>query len=282
MAKEQESKMTEKQRENKKEDKKAFGKFAVILTVAFIMGIVIGVGSVILADVMMEKSSVKEMLLSLLRGVAIYGGYVVTTILLLPCVILHIKCRQEFDAWDEEDEDVLADIEIKQSYVMWFSNLILYGTYLFLSLGVWAMGIGNTGYSPEYDTNSYLIALGAVFLHMVYGLIAACIIQQKAVNLSKEINPEKIGSVYDVKFQDKWLANCDEAERFTVYKCSFKTFKTMQITGLILWIICLISQMTFGTGAFATIMVTIYLLIQTSVYSVQGIYFAKHPSEVMK
>lgn len=282
MSKEKTNVITEKQMENKKEDKKALGKFAVILIIAFILGIVIGIGSVMLGNVVMEDVSVKEMVVSLIRGFAIYGGFVVTTTLLLVCVILHTKCRQEYAAWDEENEDVLARIETKQSYVLWFSNLILYGTYFFFSLGVWATGIGNTEHLAEYDTDTFLIALGAVFLHMVYGLVACCIIQQKAVNLSKEINPEKCGSVYDMKFQDKWLENCDEAERFTVYKCSFKTFKVMQITGIVLWLICLISQMTFGTGVFATIMVTIYLIIQTSVYSVQGIYFAKHPSEVMK
>ena len=90
------------------------------------------------------------------------------------------------------------------------------------------------------------------------------------------------GSIYDTKFQDKWLANCDEAERFAAYKCSFKTFKVMQLAGMVLWIICLIGQMIFGTGVFATIIVTVFMIIQISVYSVQGIYFAKHPSEVMK
>ena len=117
---------------------------------------------------------------------------------------------------------------------------------------------------------------------MAYGIVAASVIQQKGVNLSKEINPEKKGSVYDIKFQDKWMENCDEAERYTVYKCSFKTFKTMQIVGIVLWLVCLLGQMFLKTGVFATIIVTVYLIVQTSVYSVQGIYFAKHPSEVMK
>ena len=102
------------------------------------------------------------------------------------------------------------------------------------------------------------------------------------MNLEKEINPEKKGSIYDMKFQNKWLENCDEAERYMTYKCSFKTFKVMQTVGVVLWQICLVGQIAFGTGAFATIIVTIFMIIQTSVYSVQGIYFAKHPSEVMK
>ena len=165
---------------------------------------------------------------------------------------------------------------------MWFSNLIMFGSYFFFATGVWAADLVEIKGALKQDATGFWFSLGAVFLHMVYALIVSCIIQQKAVNLTKEINPEKRGSIYDTKFQDKWLENCDEAERFATYKCSFKTFKVMQLTGMVLWVICLIGQLIFGTGVFATIIVTIFMIIQTSVYSVQGIYFAKHPSEVMK
>lgn len=282
MSKENLIEMTEKQRENKKEDKRALRKFFIILMIAFMVGFAVGIYGIILGDIVTEETSGKELLIDMLRNFSIYGGYVVTTILVLTCFILHKMCRREYAAWDEEDEEVLSGIETKQSFVMWFANLILYGTYLFFSLGIWAVGIGNGSYLSEYGVEKFLALSGVVFLHMAYGMIAGCIIQQKAVNLLKEINPEKKGSIYDMKFQNKWMENCDEAERFTVYKCSFKTFKVMQITGIVLWMICLFSQMTFGTGVFATVVVTIYLIIQTSVYSVQGIYFAKHPSEVMK
>ena len=273
--------LTEKQQENKKEDKKALVRFILILIVAFVAGIGIGIGGVLFRHVLGDET-IKNAILEVLRYIAIYGGYIYTTVLLIAGIVLYKKSRRAYTAWDEEDEEVLCGIETKISYVIWFSNLIMYGSYFFFSVGIWATDILNAGDSLKEQGISYKIAIGIVFLHIAYALITACIIQQKAVNLSKEINPEKTGSVYDMKFQDKWLANCDEAERFAAYKCSFKTFKTMQITGMILWLICLVGQMTFGTGAFATIIVTIFMIIQTSVYSVQSIYFAKHPSEVMK
>lgn len=281
MTKERKKGLTEKQQENRKEDKKAFGKFAFILVLAFVVGVGIGLGSVILGDIL-GKAIVKETMIRLLRGVAIYGGYVFTTVLIVICAILHKKSRREYGVWDEEDEDVLDNMETKISYVNWFANLIMYGAYFFFSVGVWATDIVDAGRALAEDGTEYWLALGAVFLHMAYAMIAACVVQQKTVNLLKEINPEKKGSIYDMKFQDKWLENCDEAERFAAYKCSYKTFKTMQGVGVVLWLICLMGQVVFGTGAFATIAVTIYMIIQTSVYCVQGIYFAKHPSEVMK
>lgn len=273
--------LTEKQQENKKEDKKALKKFAWILVLAFFVGIGVGVGSSILGNIL-DNQAAKDAIVKALQYFFMYGGYVYTTILLIASMVLYKRSRKEYTAWDEEDEDVLTGMETKLSYALWFSNLIMYGSYFFFSAGVWAVDIIGITDAPEQEFASFGFSMGAVFLHMVYALIAACITQQKAVNLSKEINPEKKGSIYDTKFQDKWLANCDEAERFATYKCSFKTFKTMQITGMILWVVCLVGQLFFGTGVFATIIVTVFMMIQISVFSVQSIYFAKHPSEVMK
>ena len=273
--------LTEKQQQNKKEDKKAFKKFAWILVLAFVIGIMVGSVSSALRNIM-ENTSALEILFGLVRNVAVYGGYVVTTVLLVVSLVLYGKSRVEYSGWDEEDEDVLCGIETKLSYINWFANLILYSSYFFFSTGIWAADILDIKGGVEQDGVAFFIGMGAVFIHIIYAMTAACIIQQKAVNMTKEINPEKTGSIYDIKFQEKWLENCDEAERYTTYKCSYKTFKTMQVVGMVLWLICVIGQVIFHTGVFATIIVTIFLIIQTSVYCVQGIYFAKHPSEVMK
>lgn len=281
MKNENQNELTEKQRENKKEDKKALKKFVFFMLMAFGIGIVCGIGGTVLGAAVREES-LRMAIQEAMERAAIFGGYIVTTGLFLASVLLYRKCRKEYAAWDEEDEDVLTGIETKLSYILWFSNLIMYGSYFFFSAGVWAVDILEIKYAIEQNDTGFWIALGAVFVNLAYALVTACIIQQKAVNLSKEINPEKNGSVYDIKFQDKWMENCDEAERYAAYKCSFKTFKVMQLVGMVLWVVCLIGQLSFGTGAFATIIVTIFLIIQTSVYSVQGIYFAKHPSEVMK
>ncbi len=281
MSKENLSILTEKQQENKKEDKKAFKKFAWTLVLAFIVGILVGVGSAFIGDIL-ENQSAKEAILAALQHIAIYGGYFFTTVLLIVSIVLYMKSRREYIAWDEEDEAVLEKLETKISYIIWFANLIMYGSYFFFATGVWAVDLADAKCAMEQTGSVFWFSLGTVLLHMAYALIVSCVLQQKAVNLTKEINPEKQGSIYDAKFQDKWLANCDEAERFATYKCSFKTFKVMQLTGMVMWIICLIGQTVFGTGVFATIIVTVLMIIQTSVYCVQSIYFAKHPSEVMK
>lgn len=274
--------MTERQQENKREDKKAISKFILIMIMAFGIGIGVGAGGAGLR-LMFETSVIAEALRELLATAAVYGAYVYTTILLLVGFLLYKKSRNEYTAWDEENEEVLSGMETKLSYVMWFSNLIMLGSYFFLSVGIWATDL------PELkevlskdDSKTWILMLLAVVLHIIYALIASCVMQQKAVNLIKEINPEKNGSVYDMKFRSKWLETCDEAERYETYKCAFQTFKVTQMVGIILWLVCIVGQILFDTGVFATIVISIFMLIQTSVYSVQSIYFAKHPGEVMK
>ena len=56
------------------------------------------------------------------------------------------------------------------------------------------------------------LGLGA-FLFILTG---STIFQQKLVDTTKRLNPEKHGSVYDTKFHEKWLASCDEAERAVI------------------------------------------------------------------
>ena len=270
--------LTEQQKKNRQEDRRALKKFWVMMIVALLTGIVLGMLSAFLGDI--TEMPIADSLVAGIKVAAVYGGFVYTTVLGIICILLCRKSRQEYTAWAEEDEDVLNSIESKISYVVWFGNLIMYGSYFFFSAGVWATG---TGTDQWKETGEVPIAgLVAMFVHIVYALAVGSIAQQKAVNLEKEINPEKAGSIFDMKFNRKWLESSDEAEKFTTYKCAYHSFKVMQIAGIILWLVCLIGQMSFGTGAFATIMVTILLLIQVSSYSIQAIYFAKHPSEVMK
>ena len=63
--------------------------------------------------------------------------------------------------------------------------------------------------------------------------------------LTKELNPEKKGSVYDVKFVDKWEDSCDEAEKILIYKCAYKTYNKMSGLYIGLWIFCVFGNAIF-------------------------------------
>ena len=86
MSKERLSELTEKQQENKKEDKKAFKKFIWILAASFLVGAGSGAGGVIVGN-LLNDSAAKEKIITLLRYPAIYGGYFkLSTLIGLPLI----------------------------------------------------------------------------------------------------------------------------------------------------------------------------------------------------
>lgn len=61
----------------------------------------------------------------------------------------------------------------------------------------------------EKHLNMYVLAIVTFLIILAEGII----IQQKAVDINKIMYPEKTASVYDLKFQKKWVDSCDEAEK---------------------------------------------------------------------
>ena len=51
-------------------------------------------------------------------------------------------------------------------------------------------------------------------------------IQQMLVDFTKVLYPQKNGSVYDIKFSEKWEDSCDELEKLMIYKAAYKAYKT--------------------------------------------------------
>ena len=69
--------------------------------------------------------------------------------------------------------------------------------------------------------------------------------QQKAVDLERKMNPEKHGSVYDAKFQKKWLDSCDESERRQIGEASRRAYMVTTRLCLGLWLALVILSMLF-------------------------------------
>lgn len=52
-------------------------------------------------------------------------------------------------------------------------------------------------------------------------------LQSACVTVTKQINPEKNGNIFDMKFHKKWYNSCDEAERAQIGECSYFSFRIM-------------------------------------------------------
>lgn len=267
----------EKRQENKKEDKKALKQFGLIMLLSLVSGVVFGVISIIVRAIGEDNVNI-ESVREIGKVIGKYGLYVVTAIAWLVIGILHHQGRKLFSNWDGEDETTITVIETKLSYALWFDSLALISAYLLFSIGSYLIIFTNKVGEGTIDMIDVLILMVGFIFSIAFNSIA----QQKIVNFEKEINPEKKGSVFDTKFQDKWMQGCDEAERFIIYKSAYKAYRVMNIAFAVAWLICMLAIVAFGFDITASVVVTILWAVMTSAYSLQSIYYSKHPSEVMK
>lgn len=145
-------------------------------------------------------------------------------------------------SWDGEDEEISDGIEKRLSVIIWVTSCGLIISY-FLIGAVYSKGL------EIFDNNKGGIlpfSIGVVAFMAI--LVEAVIFQQKCVDLAKIMNPEKKASVYDMRFQKKWMESCDEAEKIIVGKCAFKAYSVTNSVCYVLEIVLVICALAFGTG----------------------------------
>ena len=79
------------------------------------------------------------------------------------------------------------------------------------------------------------------------------------------MNPEKKCSVYDSKFQNKWLASCDEAERQQIGQAAFHAYSLTSRACIFIWAALLVMNIAFGFGIMPSfVAVVIAAVLQVS------------------
>lgn len=102
---------------------------------------------------------------------------------------------------------------------------------------------------------------------------SSILIQNKIINFEKEINPLLQGSVYDLKFTEKWVNSCDESIQLSIYKSAYKAYTSVSTTCIILWVFCIIGYALWNLGIMP--MVIIVWLVQTISYCIESIKCSK-------
>ena len=187
-------------------------------------------------------------------------------LVIIVSVVIYSNSRKKLKLWNQSDEqeEMIDNIEEKLSYVLLFTSVNLI-------LGFFFFGAGMALLSEDSYTKVILFLVGFIVC-----VVSTILIQNKVVNLEKEINPFLNGSVYDFKFSQKWLDSCDEAIKLNVYKSSFKAYKSITNTCLILWIVCVLGYNFFDFGIMPLVMVTIIWLVQTIAYCIESIKCSKN------
>ena len=249
----------------KKSTKEIYTQFVLIILAGCIVGIVLGMGGAIISDLYGGD---------IVRGLQQMFKTVIPVVYVLLMVVCYgysfynyKKAKKMVRNWDGLDETVMekADeilgLAMIPNSIMQVCNFFLFSAMTYIS-GVTIPDAGNDGMKQGLPVLA--IALGVFLLNMT--LITY--IQKLTVDLTKEMNPEKNGNIFDKDFNKDWIASCDEAEQQMIYKASYKAYQATQMVCMVLWLFTLIGMLLFDTGIMPSICVFVIWMTLVVSYSI--------------
>ena len=257
----------------KKANQKALPKFILFCVIGGLVG---GIMGYLVATNGLDAMSgdIKEVISKYVVLTAPWLMLALAVILPAVTVPYYRKAKKQLALWDGEDEEISDDIENKLSIVQWFTSGSLIISY-FLIAASYAGGI------TMFENVKSMIEFAVAIVAFLAIMAEVVIIQQKSVDSVKVMNPEKTASVYDIKFQKKWLDTCDEAEKIIVGKCAFKAFNVTNSVCSILAIILALSALMFGIGFFPSFLVCLIWIINVSIYCKECLKYSKSGNKIM-
>lgn len=238
--------------EIRKDNKKALPKMLLVTLLCAGLGALVGVGSAVMSD-SIDLTGLPQMLSAAIQKSLPFGIPVCGVLTLIPAVLLLHQVKKLFAGWDGEEETYAERMEYLLTWSMVLAGLLMPIAFFFLSAAL-----------VYIETGNVLLVAG----EMILVLAGVVFVQQKAVDLTRMLNPEKKGSVYDTNFQKKWLESCDENERRQIGEAAFHSFKAVNITCVGLWIVLTVGQTVFQTGILPIVVVLLIWGV------LQGSYFA--------
>ena len=249
-----------------KESKKTILIFILIV----LCGAVVGFFSGRFSDKLGELNLSLSMLSPTVWNVIIYGFMAVAAVFLIAAFTMYFKLRGQAKAWDGEDEGVIDNIEYKLNYPLIIANILMILNFLWFALSLAVLVE-----VEDAIENPYNVTILAVLLGFVAILVAILVITVLVVNLEKSLNPEKEGSVLEMKFAKKWEDSSDEAEKIKMYKTGYIGYKAANYTCIALWLIGFLCQIGMGTGIMPVVFVSIIWLVMTVACNVAAMKLEK-------
>lgn len=258
--------------EIRKANRKALPKFILLMIISLIAGGVIGYFS--------ARFSLGSLAGGLKSAGAFFGSNVAPWLMFAIAVIdpivslsLYGSAKKLFSPWDEEDEEVADTVERKLSIVLWITSAALTLSF-FLIAAVYSGGL-----AAFEDKASAVLLLASVVAFL--GILAETVlIQQKCVDATKLLHPEKKGSIYDMKFHKKWLDSCDEAEKIMIGKCAYKSYSLTNTVCAFLAIVLAICALFFDIGFLPSFAVCLIWIVNQSAYCQEAIRYSKAGNKI--
>ncbi len=245
----------------RQENKRALRKFIPIVIAAPVVGAILGV---VLVTVGFEHLADTLAAAGQFFTIQVVPWMLVALPIaeLAVCLPIYFNAKKQLTAWDGEDEAVSGMIEIKLAVCLWVTSMVTILDF-FLAAAQFSGFLEMAGNPMRMAPVKFF---GGLIAFMVT-LYLSTVLQQKIVDATKQMNPEKHGSVYDTKFQKTWFESCDEAERAVIGQCALKAYQAVTFTCLVLWAVLGLGGMFFSWGFLPAMTVCIVWGVSQSVYA---------------
>lgn len=227
--------------EIRREDRRQFPKFILILIACGLLGGVLGF-------LFTSLSLASSETLIWLGTVALPTVMPVLMWLTIAATLIYCvpRLRRAQAAWretagEESERERAAGADLTRSLT--FSSLAQ--VLLYTCFGINASGIQTMLAQSERGDIGFLISFSAGILALLVGMAVLISLQRRAVNLVREMSPEKDGSVYQMDFQRLWLRRLDEAELARAHRAGFAAYRVGQFFCLGCWMVAVFGSM-FG------------------------------------
>lgn len=240
-------------------NRKALPKFLLIMLGSVALGAVIGFVGLIGLD-LLGQDNVADALSELAIGLATAAPWLLAVcgaVELIAGLILYRRAKAIVRNWDGEDETVPERAEKPLNLAIWISSMALIAAFFLLT----------AAYSAGKASKSELFGMLGGVAAFVAVMVITIILQQRLVDLAKQLYPEKKASVYDIKFQKEWLAQCDEAEKAQIGECAYHAYNAANKTCMALWLVFTLTALFLDTGILPVLTVCVIWAVSTSVYS---------------
>lgn len=220
-------------RTDKSLNRRAFPRFLLWVGIGALVGFCAGLAGGVLGELDIGEWATGR-LTDLWGAIAPWGIPVSSVILLGVCLGQYRAAKRICDGWDGEDDTIPDQADQKLNVVLLCSSLAIILDFLFLGMGVL--------YTEGIVTAAVTVA------EMLVSVTLVVLAQQKTVDLTRRMNPEKQVSAYDSKFQEKWYEACDEAERAQIGQASYRAFRAVNRLCPFLWLALLLLSYVFPIG----------------------------------
>lgn len=255
---------------NKRENRKALKIFIPIILAAAVTGGVIGAFSSTgtAETIAMAAAGIFSKIMFITAPYLVMADVVVGLAAGIACYRSAVKTFRLAETEADEDAQYItynrADDKLSKGMMIMGLTEIL--ALIFFSVMI--------AYIDKY-TESYIAVYAVTLAVFVIGCFIRLKVNQMCVDFVKIMNPQRHGSVYDLRFQKKWEESSDEMEKLMIYKSAYKAYKASSISCSIFFIILMLFSFLFDYGPLPAASVGIIWLITAAAYYREAIRLGK-------